>query len=140
MPLVMYYFLVGSEHGSRGFEHVPCSAHRVPHMFRTSRIVIFTKKKAPAGCQWQAKGFKYQKLHFKNCLHFSISKNRILKIVTSTICMYPKLQILIIEAYLISNLGNVFRTCSAQFQLEQCSMPTKCKFFSQHPALRNRSA
>ena len=22
---------------------------------------IFTKKKAPAGCQWQAKGFKYQK-------------------------------------------------------------------------------
>ena len=79
-----------------------CSAHRVPHMFRTSRIAMFTKKKAPAGCQWQAKGFKYQKLvNFQNCLHFSISENRILKIVISTIVMRPKLQILIIEAYLI---------------------------------------
>ena len=108
--------------------HVPhmfrtCSAHRVPHMLRTSRIAILTKKTAPVGCQWQTKGFKYQKfLNFKKCLHFSISKTRILKIVISTISTRPKIQILIIDAYLIWNLGDVFRTCSVQFQLEQCSM------------------
>ena len=55
--------LVGMEHGSRGLEHVPCSAHvpnivsaHVPNVLRTSRIDISTKK--PTGCPWQAKEFK----------------------------------------------------------------------------------
>ena len=40
--------------------------------------------------------------------------------------MRPKIQIPMFEAFLAKYLGNVFRTCSAHFQLEQSSMPTKC--------------
>ena len=45
---------------------------------------------------------------FKNCLHFSFSKNRILEIAISTIFVNPKIQIPII----CENLGSMFWTGS----------------------------
>ena len=63
-------------------------------MSKKSRIAIFTKKKAPAGCQLQAKDSYFPKsTDSTNCLHFSIQKNRILQITISTIATRQKNQI-----------------------------------------------
>ena len=90
------------EHGSRGLEHVPCSAHvphivfrtcsaHVPNMFRTSRISIFTQKKllrdALAGKRAQISEIRqfnklftllvFEKSNSQNrhIYHFHVSKN-----------------------------------------------------------------
>ena len=62
-------------------------------MSKTFRDAICTKK-APAGCQLLTKSQYFSKLtDFENCLHFSILKNRILKITPFTFSMRPKIQI-----------------------------------------------
>ena len=130
----MYHIsLVGSEHGSRDFENVPCSAH-VPHIrFRTCSehpgLLFSVRKKPLRDANGRQKDSNIRNVLFSRIVYtfrvrnIEFSKSSFI----STISMHPKIQNRIIEAYLISNLRNMFRTCSAQFQLEQCSMPTKQK-------------
>ena len=94
--------LVGSEHGSRcSMFRTSCSKH-VRNMFRTSRIPT----SIPKSLYGMPEDLKCEKFDiYKNCLHFSLLKIQILKIVIS---MLPKIQIPIIH----DDLGSMFRTCS----------------------------
>ena len=96
--------LVGMEHGSRGLEHVPCSAHVLHIVFRTCSEhpgLLFSLRKSPCGMPLADKRAQISEFRqFKKCLHFSFPKNRILKIVISTISMCPKIQIPMFEAFL----------------------------------------
>ena len=118
---------VGSEHGSRGFENVPCSAH-VPHIrFRTCSEHPGLLFSLTCGMPMADKRIQISEIpQFQNkmftLLDFDNSYSQNRHIYHFHASRNPDT-----HNRGISNIksGNVFCTCSAHFQLEQCSMPTK---------------